>query len=152
MIIPQSSLRRWLTTLLRKEAYEAIANFSDINIEFDMRGSERSPNRCAAFAFGTMKDERWCFEQTPRQLWSSPENFLSGFGYAVVETPKHGDVLAYRHRPDDNVQHWGVQRGSKVWSKFYAGPVYSHPIEDVPDIWGSHVTVFRKQGVYAAGK
>lgn len=134
-----------------------IGNLPDMTI-LDPGNFSSIRNLCFHYAFGTRNNEPWA---TPYSDGADREidvfrfsndslSWLRGKGYSPVSEPETGDIVAYgffdpRDRRQWSLQHFGVYEGlGQVTSKFAQGPVVSHPVLSVPEVWGNRMVFLRK--------
>lgn len=70
-------------------------------------------------------------------------SILKEWGYIAVAEAQPGDLVVYLE--NQNVEHYGIlNHNGKVVSKWGSGEVYEHPLNLLLEIYGTHVSFYRK--------
>lgn len=107
--------------------------------------------KCAQYAFRKRMGETWSPLYCDRLLDKDAHELLLK-NYEYVTEPQSGDVIVYSQFPGitdyshpGRYLHFGIFDGSTVDSKWAAGNIYRHRIQDLPTFFGKSAIFVRKK-------
>lgn len=169
--IERTEVNVQVAELLIGDRFDELGTLPGITV-FQIRDPHWSDRiRCAEYVFGLRFRELWALDEVSQAFWDDGIRFLSEHGFALVEEPVAGDIIAYavvdliesyitdpdtisayhrarlesRHRRPPYFEHFGIlTEEGRVISKFGPGHVYLHDMDKIPHHFGSETYFFRK--------
>lgn len=85
----------------------------------------------------------------PNDLFDEPDKFLANYNFHRLLIPSDGDILTYVSAGERYLQakHLGIFNAGKVISKFSAGHIFRHDIEQVPLSYGEKVIFYGRNQI-----
>ncbi|MDO8655852.1 MAG: hypothetical protein Q7K45_01320 [Nanoarchaeota archaeon] len=155
MIIPNTFLRQQLESLIHPAPgrcahidFDLVEQAGLTIMERRIPAVDLAHNyKCLWFVFAYMLREPWfSTASVPPDIFDNPTPFLANYGFNLVQSPSEGDVLAYVTAGEIDIQahHFGIFQEGKVISKWGAGHIFRHSIEQVPTRYGEKVIFYAK--------
>lgn len=113
---------------------------------------EREDNEgylCAQYVFGKIYNEPWALpyrsseiNKEDHQLWRNTSRFLADRSYQRITGSLRTNDIALYGCPTFGPAHFGIIGEKQIISKFGRSNIVAHPIDLVPNSYGSEVSFF----------